>query len=65
MDISPVWETKIATVRCYKAQFDQAEDINRLNVALDAKPQQVAQGESFARGEPLKVLHTTALCCGF
>jgi N,N'-diacetylchitobiose non-reducing end deacetylase len=64
MDVSVQWETKIAAVRCYEAQFDQA-DMDRLITALDAKSQQVAEGESFARGEPLKVLHTSALHCGF
>ena len=64
MDISSAWEGKIAAVRCYEAQFDQP-DMDRLMVALDAKSQQVAQGESFARGEALKVLHTSALHCGF
>ncbi|MGZ9166187.1 MAG: PIG-L deacetylase family protein, partial [Anaerolineales bacterium] len=64
MDISAAWESKIAAVRCYEAQFDKA-DMDRLIQALDAKSQQVAAGESFARGEPLKVLHTSALHCGF
>src|SRR5687768_14738395 len=64
MDISSAWESKIGAVRCYEAQFDQA-DMDRLIVALDAKSHQVAEGESFARGEPLKVLHTSALHCGF
>lgn len=64
MDISSAWESKIAAVRCYEAQFDQP-DMDRLVVALDAKSQQVASGESFARGEPLKILHTSALHCGF
>jgi LmbE family N-acetylglucosaminyl deacetylase len=64
MDISAAWEAKIAAVRCYEAQFDQA-DMDRLILALDAKSQQVAAGESFVRGEPLKVLHTSALHCGF
>ena len=64
MDITAAWETKIAAVRCYQAQFDQA-DMDRLILALDAKSQQVANGESFVRGEPLKVLHTSALHCGF
>jgi hypothetical protein len=35
-----------------------------LLVAMDAKSQQVAQGQAFARGEPLKVLHTSALNVG-
>jgi len=64
MDISPIWETKIAAVRCYEAQFDHA-DMNRLILALDTKSQQVAAGESFLRGEPVKVLHTSAVHCGF
>jgi len=64
MDISATWETKIAAVRCYEAQFDSA-DMGRLVLALDAKSRQVAEGESFTRGEPLKILHTSALHCGF
>jgi len=64
MDILATWETKILAVRCYETQFDQA-DMERLVSALDAKSQQVAAGESFARGEPLRVLHTSALHCGF
>lgn len=64
MDISAVWETKIAAVRCYEAQFTQQE-MDQLVMALDSKSKQVAAGESFMRGEPLKVLHTSALHCGF
>jgi LmbE family N-acetylglucosaminyl deacetylase len=64
MDISAIWETKLAAVRCYKAQFDDA-DMERLVIALDTKSQQVAADETFLRGEPLKVLHTSALHCGF
>ena len=64
MDISATWETKIAAVRCYEAQFDPS-DMERLVLARDAKSQQVAKGESFTRGEPLKILHTSALHCGF
>lgn len=63
IDVSSMWETKTAAVRCYEAQFD-AQDMNRLVMALDAKSQQVAAGESFTRGEPLKVLHPSALHCG-
>jgi LmbE family N-acetylglucosaminyl deacetylase len=62
-DITPMWEQKIDAVRCYNAQFDAA-DMERLITALDMKSQQVAQGQSFRRGEPLKVLHTSALHCG-
>jgi LmbE family N-acetylglucosaminyl deacetylase len=64
MDISEVWEAKLAAVRCYRAQFDDA-DMQRLLVALDMKSRQVAEGQSFTHGEPLKVLHTSALHCGF
>jgi N,N'-diacetylchitobiose non-reducing end deacetylase len=63
MDISPTWETKIAAVRCYEAQFDEP-GMDQLIFALDAKSQQVAAGESFPRGEPLKVLNPSALHCG-
>lgn len=62
-DISTTWEEKIAAVRCYKAQFDQ-EGMEQLAFALDMKSQQVVQGQTFARGEPLKVLHPSALHCG-
>jgi hypothetical protein len=31
---------------------------------MDAKSQQVAKGQSFSRGEPLKVLHTSGLHVG-
>jgi len=63
-DVSSVWESKIAAVRCYAAQFSPA-DFDRLAPALDAKSKQVAAGQSFIHGEPLKVLHTSALHCGF
>jgi N,N'-diacetylchitobiose non-reducing end deacetylase len=63
-DISDTWEDKISAVRCYEAQFN-TQDMDQLILALDMKSQQVAQGQSFSRGEPLKVLHTSALHCGF
>lgn len=63
-DITSSWEEKLNAVRCYEAQFDQA-GMEQLILALDMKSQQVAQGQPFARGEPLKVLHTSALHCGF
>jgi LmbE family N-acetylglucosaminyl deacetylase len=63
-DISDTWEDKISAVRCYEAQFN-TQDMDQLVLALDMKSQQVAQGQSFSRGEPLKVLHTSALHCGF
>lgn len=62
-DITSTWEDKIGAVRCYEAQFTTPE-MERLVMALDMKSQQVAQGQSFSRGEPLKVLHTSALHVG-
>jgi LmbE family N-acetylglucosaminyl deacetylase len=62
-DITSTWEEKLAAMRCYEAQFDP-KGMERLITALDLKSQQVAQGQSFARGEPLKVLHPSALHCG-
>jgi len=62
-DISSAWETKIASVRCYEAQFSPTSMNNRVAL-LDAKSKQVAAGQSFQRGEPLKVLHTSALHVG-
>jgi LmbE family N-acetylglucosaminyl deacetylase len=63
-DITSTWEEKIAAVRCYQAQFDP-QGMEQLVRALDRKSQQVAGGQSFQRGEPLKVLHPSALHCGF
>jgi LmbE family N-acetylglucosaminyl deacetylase len=63
-DITSTWEEKIAAVHCYEAQFN-SQDMEQLVMALDMKSQQVVAGQSFRRGEPLKVLHTSALHCGF
>jgi LmbE family N-acetylglucosaminyl deacetylase len=62
-DITSTWEEKIEAVRCYQAQFDP-EGMDQLVFALEVKSRQAAQGQTFARGEPLKVLHTNALHCG-
>lgn len=62
-DISSTWEEKIGVLQCYEAQFTP-QDMKQLVAAMDAKSQQVAQGLSFSRGEPLKVLHTSALHVG-
>jgi LmbE family N-acetylglucosaminyl deacetylase len=62
-DITSTWEDKIAAMRCYEAQFDP-KGMDQLLMAMDMKSRQVAQGQSFARGEPLKVLHASALHCG-
>ena len=63
-DISDSWEEKIAVVRCYKTQFN-TQDMEDLVSALDRKSRQVAEGQSFTHGEPLKILHPSALHCGF
>lgn len=62
-DITSTWEEKVEAMRCYEAQFNP-KGIDQLVMALDMKSQQVAQGQSFARGEPLKVMHPSALHCG-
>jgi LmbE family N-acetylglucosaminyl deacetylase len=62
-DITSAWKQKVAAVRCYEAQFDPACMDRRVSL-LDMKSRQVARGQSFTRGEPLKVLHTSALHCG-
>jgi len=62
-DISSTWENKIGVLRCYEAQFDP-DGLDQLVMAMDMKSQQVAQGQGFARGEPLKVLQTSALHVG-
>jgi LmbE family N-acetylglucosaminyl deacetylase len=63
-DISVTWESKIAAVRCYQAQFEP-DGMDQLVMALELKSRQVAQGTEFEQGEPLKVLHPSALHCGF
>lgn len=63
-DITSTWESKVASVRCYAAQFT-SQEMDQLVMALDTKSKQVAAGQLFERGEPLKVLHTSALHCGF
>lgn len=62
-DISATWEDKLGALRCYEAQFTPA-DMEQLLAAMVTKSQQVAQGQSFSRGEPLKVLHTSGLHVG-
>ncbi len=63
VDITSTWTQKAAALRCYHAQFDDA-GLDDLVHAFDRKSEQVAQGHAFMRGEPLKVLHTSALHCG-
>jgi LmbE family N-acetylglucosaminyl deacetylase len=63
IDVTPAWDTKVAALRCYEAQFDP-QGMQELLFALEMKSLQVAEGEPFERGEPLKVLHPAALHCG-
>ena len=63
VDITATWSQKEAALRCYQAQFDAA-GLAELVRAFDHKSVQVAQGQAFGRGEPLKVLQTSALHCG-
>lgn len=62
-NISDTWEQKVAAISCYETQFTK-ESMEQRIALLDLKSKQVAEGQSFARGEPLKVLHPSALHCG-
>jgi LmbE family N-acetylglucosaminyl deacetylase len=62
-DITSTWQDKINVLRCYEAQFDP-KGLDELIAAFDAKSQQAAAGRSFSRGEPLKVLNSSALHVG-
>ena len=64
VDMEASWGVKETAVRCYKTQFTPP-DMDSLIAALDQKAQQVAAQKQFTRGEPLKLLHTSALHCGF
>lgn len=63
VDVSAVWERKIAAVKCYQTQFTP-EGMDELIMALEFKSRQAAQGQDFGHGEALKVLHPAALHCG-
>jgi LmbE family N-acetylglucosaminyl deacetylase len=63
IDITSVWDKKVAAVRKYKAQFDTA-GMEEMILMLDAKSRQVATGRKHLRGEPLKILNLNALHCG-
>jgi N,N'-diacetylchitobiose non-reducing end deacetylase len=63
IDISSTWETKLAAVRSYEAQFTP-DGFDELVMALEFKSRQVAQGKDFEHGEPFKILHPSALHCG-
>ena len=62
-DITVTWDEKVKALRCYEAQFDE-DGMEQLVFGLDMKSQQVAQGQGFSRGEPLKVLHPSSIHCG-
>jgi LmbE family N-acetylglucosaminyl deacetylase len=64
VDITETWDIKIEAVRCYQAQFE-TDDMDRLIVALEMKSSQIAQSLEYNYCEPLKVLHPSALHCGF
>jgi len=63
VDITSTWEDKVKVLRCYEAQFDE-DGMEQLVFGLDMKSQQIAQGQDFSRGEPLKVLHPSSIHCG-
>lgn len=63
-NITATWGEKIAAVRCYETQFTP-DGMEELLMALELKSRQVAAGTDFEHGEPLKVLHPSALHCGF
>jgi LmbE family N-acetylglucosaminyl deacetylase len=62
-DISSTWPDKVKTMRCYNAQFDE-KGMDQLIVDWDKKSRQAAKGQSFERGEALKILHPNALHLG-
>jgi LmbE family N-acetylglucosaminyl deacetylase len=63
IDITSTWETKLSAVKCYEAQFN-SDGMDELLMALEFKSRQVCQGKDFEHGEPLKILHPSALHCG-
>jgi LmbE family N-acetylglucosaminyl deacetylase len=63
VDVTSTWEAKLSAVRCYKAQFT-SEGMDELVMALEFKSHQVCAGKDFEHGEPLKILHPSALHCG-
>ncbi len=63
-DVSSTWDKKISSVRCYNAQFEQ-KGMEQLVGSLERVSRRVAEDQSFSHGEPLKILHPSALHCGF
>jgi LmbE family N-acetylglucosaminyl deacetylase len=62
-DVSSTWDQKISALQCYETQFEPP-GMAQLISSLDAVARRVAEGEDFVHGEPLKVLHPSALHCG-
>ena len=62
VDITATWRHKEAALRCYHAQFDDA-GLDDLVAVFERKSRQVADGHPCEQGEPLKILHTSALHC--
>jgi LmbE family N-acetylglucosaminyl deacetylase len=62
-NVTATWDKKMRAVSEYHAQFAEA-DLARLKNVMEMKARQVAVGQAFALGEPLKVLHPSALHCG-
>jgi LmbE family N-acetylglucosaminyl deacetylase len=63
VDVTSTWEAKLSAVRCYEAQFN-SDGMDELLMALEFKSRQVAMEKDFEHGEPLKILHPSALHCG-
>jgi len=63
VDVTSTWEAKLSAVRCYETQFDP-QGMQELVMALELKSRQVSAGRNFEHGEPLKILHPSALHCG-
>jgi N,N'-diacetylchitobiose non-reducing end deacetylase len=63
IDVTSTWATKLSAVRCYQAQFSP-DSMDELVMALELKSRQAAAGKGFEHGEPLKILHPSALHCG-
>jgi LmbE family N-acetylglucosaminyl deacetylase len=64
VNVTSTWETKLSAVKCYEAQFN-SDGMDELVMALEFKSRQVCAGKDFEHGEPLKILHPSALHCGF
>lgn len=63
VDITSTWEAKVAAIRSYATQIPP-EEADQIVMALQFKSAQVSDGKDFEHGEPLKILHPSALHCG-